>query len=73
MSGRKMYCATLPGSPISTRSSVGVQASLTLPSPLALAEGDRVAIRDAENLREGSNVKIMVSQSPQRIAAGDEG
>jgi len=36
----------------------------------ALAEGDRVAIRGAENLREGADVKIIVSK-PQ--AATTEG
>lgn len=34
----------------------------------ALAEGDRVAIRGAENLREGASVKIIVSQSKSQAA-----
>lgn len=29
-----------------------------------LAEGDRVAIRGAENLSEGADVRILVSESP---------
>jgi len=29
----------------------------------ALQEGDRVAVRGAENLREGADVKIMISQT----------
>jgi len=37
-----------------------------------LTEGDRVAVRGAENLREGAEVKIMVSQS-ELITASDEG
>ena len=32
-----------------------------------LAEGDRVAVRGAENLREGAEVKIMMSQSGAAI------
>jgi RND family efflux transporter MFP subunit len=35
-----------------------------------LAEGDRVAVRGAENLREGAEVKIMVSQSDSMAATG---
>lgn len=35
-----------------------------------LAEGDRVAVRGAENLREGAEVKIMVSQSDSTAATG---
>ena len=35
-----------------------------------LAEGDRVAVRGAENLREGAEVKIMVSQSDSLAASG---
>lgn len=38
----------------------------------ALAEGDRVAIRGAENLQEGSDVKIMMSQNDQ-VAGSVEG
>ena len=34
-----------------------------------LAEGDRVAIRGAENLREGAEVKIMMSQSPTTLVS----
>jgi hypothetical protein len=34
-----------------------------------LHEGDRVAIRGAENLREGSAVKIMMSQSTKTANA----
>jgi RND family efflux transporter MFP subunit len=37
-----------------------------------LAEGDRVAVRGAENLREGAEVKIMMSQSAATVAS-DEG
>ncbi len=37
-----------------------------------LAEGDRVAIRGAENLREGTEVKVMVSQV-DRVASSNEG
>ncbi len=37
-----------------------------------LTEGDRVAIRGAENLREGADVKIMVSQA-DRVAGTNEG
>ena len=37
----------------------------------ALAEGDRVAIRGAENLQEGADVKIMFSQLDQQSAATD--
>ncbi len=37
-----------------------------------LAEGDRVAIRGAENLREGAEVKIMVSQN-DHVANSNEG
>ena len=36
-----------------------------------LAEGDRVAVRGAENLREGAEVKIMVSQSQLTTASGE--
>ncbi len=36
-----------------------------------LAEGDRVAIRGAENLQEGADVKIMVSQSEPQAASTD--
>lgn len=36
-----------------------------------LAEGDRVAIRGAENLREGADVKIMISRLEDRSAATD--
>jgi hypothetical protein len=39
--------------------SSGDQIAVTGP----LQEGDRVAIRGAENLREGSAVKIMISRS----------
>ena len=39
----------------------------------ALARGDRVAVRGAENLREGVEVKIMVSSSAVAISAGSEG
>lgn len=38
----------------------------------ALSEGDRVAIRGAENLTEGADVKIMTSQS-SRTGAADQG
>jgi RND family efflux transporter MFP subunit len=38
----------------------------------ALAEGDRVAIRGAENLTEGADVKIMVSES-KATSATEEG
>ena len=34
-----------------------------------LAEGDRVAVRGAENLREGAAVKILLSQSEAEVAA----
>jgi multidrug efflux pump subunit AcrA (membrane-fusion protein) len=34
-----------------------------------LAEGDRVAVRGAENLREGADVKIMISISATASAA----
>ena len=34
-----------------------------------LAEGDRVAVRGAENLREGAEVKIMVSQAAESTTA----
>ncbi|HEY5642282.1 MAG TPA: efflux RND transporter periplasmic adaptor subunit [Woeseiaceae bacterium] len=34
-----------------------------------LAEGDRVAVRGAENLREGAAVKILLSQSQAEVAA----
>ena len=37
-----------------------------------LTEGDRVAIRGAENLREGAEVKIMVSQN-KAVANSNEG
>ena len=37
-----------------------------------LAEGDRVAVRGAENLREGAEVKIMVSQTTASMTT-DEG
>ena len=37
-----------------------------------LAEGDRVAVRGAENLREGAEVKIMVSQTTTSMTT-DEG
>jgi RND family efflux transporter MFP subunit len=43
---------------------IGVSGSLT--------EGDRVAVRGAENLREGAEVKIMMSQS-LATAATEEG
>jgi RND family efflux transporter MFP subunit len=36
-----------------------------------LAEGDRVAVRGAENLREGAEVKIMMSQTDATIATED--
>ncbi|MEM8815990.1 MAG: efflux RND transporter periplasmic adaptor subunit [Pseudomonadota bacterium] len=36
-----------------------------------LWEGDRVAVRGAENLREGAEVKIMLSQRGAGTAAGD--
>lgn len=38
----------------------------------ALEEGDRVAIRGAENLQEGTEVKIMMSHN-DRVASGNEG
>ena len=38
----------------------------------AVEEGDRVAIRGAENLREGAEVKVMMSQST-RVATSNEG
>ncbi len=37
----------------------------------ALAEGDRVAIRGAENLQEGADVKIKLSQRPATAARAD--
>ena len=37
-----------------------------------LDEGDRVAIRGAENLQEGASVKIMVSQSAPVVSASSE-
>jgi len=36
----------------------------------SLSAGDRVAVRGAENLREGAEVKIMVSQSDSTAATG---
>ena len=39
----------------------------------ALARGDRVAVRGAENLREGVEVKIMVSSSVAAISSASEG
>jgi RND family efflux transporter MFP subunit len=35
----------------------------------SLAQGDRVAVRGAENLREGTEVKIMVSQAATEVVA----
>jgi len=35
----------------------------------ALREGDRVAVRGAENLKEGADVKIMMSQSDTAVAS----
>ncbi len=35
----------------------------------ALADGDRVAVRGAENLREGVDVRIMVTQADPAIAS----
>ncbi len=35
-----------------------------------LSEGDRVAIRGAENLREGAAVRIMLSSGRAGVAAG---
>ena len=40
---------------------------ITVSGPLA--EGDRVAIRGAEDLQEGADVKIMISQLEERSAA----
>jgi len=34
-----------------------------------LTQGDRVAVRGAENLREGAEVKIMVSQAAEATTA----
>jgi RND family efflux transporter MFP subunit len=39
----------------------------------ALAQGDRVAVRGAENLREGVEVKIMVSSSGATTVSASEG
>ena len=36
-----------------------------------LAEGDRVAVRGAENLREGAEVRIMVSQQDTTQASAE--
>ena len=36
----------------------------------SLARGDRVAVRGAENLREGAEVRVMFSQSSERPATG---
>jgi hypothetical protein len=39
----------------------------------ALAQGDRVAVRGAENLREGVEVRIMVSSSGATTVSASEG
>ncbi len=38
-----------------------------------LSEGDRVAVRGAENLREGADVKVMISQTSAATALPKEG
>lgn len=50
---------------------IGDSSGDTIAISGALAEGDRVAIRGAENLQEGSDVKIMVSQNSQVAESGE--
>jgi multidrug efflux pump subunit AcrA (membrane-fusion protein) len=56
------------------RVEIGVSSGELVGVTGPLLEGDRVAIRGAENLREGADVKIMLSkQSASSLAAASDG
>ena len=67
------YNGHLPPSPASLGHEFTGEVAALGQGVEGFAEGDRVAVRGAENLREGVEVKIMISSSGATTSTASEG